>query len=614
MDDELNDDLPETVNDDEEQRGSISADLIRGHINTIILRTLYEHDKYGYEIINEIEEKSHGQYSMKQPTLYSALKRLEKQGYINAYWKTDEISQGGRRKYFTLTDSGREIAERNQAEWEYSRTVIDSLISEKNFDFSQQPPTAVDFKILKNSTSRVPLVRKNDDEDDDEEDEGNSLREVKFEEPSAAIPTVTETNANSDSITVNSDTVTEEKSEENQPAPLSSEAIGQTDSSPYELVQPAETIVNAAAADPYSLDTEPKPYIPPSDAAYVRTEEIQAEPAQPVVENEQPTPLPYAQSVGQTEQREPEPVMSEEERRRLHENYLRLISEPIEKKEASETPYADGLETDSLIYNNRPEPERDYRNLVNSLFVKTIKTPPVEEQPVQSGYDRRLIIEPVAPVEAEQVIPEPVAPVNYYGADENVTAESEAVRVQPEPVQAVQAEIPQRQTYSAVSTIRLEDAGAKANNDGLTVSTSDYTVSNAHKGRYNRGKTLFKSSLIIGVVMLLEFALCLIFKSKLGVPLSYPFVIFALACAQLLIFGVLFYADYGKTTRKPTSHTYLSSCIVVAIVAILVIYLFSLLIVDFSSAGDILAKIVIPCIIVLNVPLFATLFYVFCKK
>ena len=61
---------------DDSAKSAISADLIRGHINTIILRTLDERDKYGYEIMNEIEEKSHGQYTLKQPTLYSALKRL----------------------------------------------------------------------------------------------------------------------------------------------------------------------------------------------------------------------------------------------------------------------------------------------------------------------------------------------------------------------------------------------------------------------------------------------------------------------------------------------------------------------------------------------------------
>ena len=91
-----------------EGKNSISADLIRGHINTIILRSLYERDKYGYEIRAEINEKSHGQYTLKEPTLYSALKRLENQGYIQAYYKRDETSAGGRRKYFRLTDSGKD--------------------------------------------------------------------------------------------------------------------------------------------------------------------------------------------------------------------------------------------------------------------------------------------------------------------------------------------------------------------------------------------------------------------------------------------------------------------------------------------------------------------------
>ncbi|MGN1103721.1 MAG: PadR family transcriptional regulator, partial [Candidatus Coproplasma sp.] len=142
-----------------EENNSISADLIRGHINTIILRALLERDKYGYEIINDIESKSHGQYTLKQPTLYSALKRLENQGYIKAYWKTDEVTLGGRRKYFTLTESGKAITEKNLSEWEYSRTIIDSLISDKSFDFARPAPSAVDFTLLRDSVSRVPTAR-----------------------------------------------------------------------------------------------------------------------------------------------------------------------------------------------------------------------------------------------------------------------------------------------------------------------------------------------------------------------------------------------------------------------------------------------------------------------
>lgn len=120
----------------EEQNLGISADLIRGHINTIILRCLYDEDKYGYDIINEIEKKSGGMYTIKQPTLYSALKRLESLKYVESYY--GDVSNGGRRKYFSLTDLGKSITEQNLSEWEYSRTIIDSLISdgEAHYDFS----------------------------------------------------------------------------------------------------------------------------------------------------------------------------------------------------------------------------------------------------------------------------------------------------------------------------------------------------------------------------------------------------------------------------------------------------------------------------------------------
>lgn len=115
----------------------INSDLLRGNINTIILSALYSGDRYGYDIVSEIEQKSHGQFSIKQPTLYSCLKRLETQGYVSSYW--GEQSNGGRRKYFSLTDLGRQVFKQSQDDYEYSRTVIDKLISENKYDLGDQP-------------------------------------------------------------------------------------------------------------------------------------------------------------------------------------------------------------------------------------------------------------------------------------------------------------------------------------------------------------------------------------------------------------------------------------------------------------------------------------------
>ena len=70
----------------------IDSDLIRGHIDTIILNILAEGDRYGYEICKEVENKSKGSYELKQPTLYSCLKRPESHGLISPYWEATDTA------------------------------------------------------------------------------------------------------------------------------------------------------------------------------------------------------------------------------------------------------------------------------------------------------------------------------------------------------------------------------------------------------------------------------------------------------------------------------------------------------------------------------------------
>lgn len=104
----------------------ISADLIRGHIDTIILKLLSEQDMYGYQISKEILVRSNNAYELKEASLYSSVKRLEKDEFIKAYW--GEESQGGRRKYYQLTDSGKEQLDINLENWELAKQIIDLLL------------------------------------------------------------------------------------------------------------------------------------------------------------------------------------------------------------------------------------------------------------------------------------------------------------------------------------------------------------------------------------------------------------------------------------------------------------------------------------------------------
>lgn len=111
---------------------NIDSDLIRGNIDTIILKTMLNEDKYGLDIIKEVSDKSNGTYELKQPTLYSCLKRLENQGLISSYWVDSEI--GGKRHYYKLTDKGREFYNKKQEEWAKSKFIIDNLLSNFNYE------------------------------------------------------------------------------------------------------------------------------------------------------------------------------------------------------------------------------------------------------------------------------------------------------------------------------------------------------------------------------------------------------------------------------------------------------------------------------------------------
>ena len=110
-----------------EPKKIISSDIIRGHIDTMILRLLLEADHYGYQIFKLIIERSGGQYELKEPSMYAALRRLEQQGAIRSYWGNEE-TQGGRRRYYQILPLGENLYKNNREEWDFAKKVIEKLI------------------------------------------------------------------------------------------------------------------------------------------------------------------------------------------------------------------------------------------------------------------------------------------------------------------------------------------------------------------------------------------------------------------------------------------------------------------------------------------------------
>ncbi|MBN1891980.1 MAG: PadR family transcriptional regulator [Clostridiales bacterium] len=108
---------------------SITSDLLRGHTDTIILKHLLKNDSYGYEINKFIHEKTDGRYELKEATLYSSFRRLEEAGLISSYWG-DETT-GARRRYYTITGSGKKMYSKNIEDWNEAKEIIDELIKEE---------------------------------------------------------------------------------------------------------------------------------------------------------------------------------------------------------------------------------------------------------------------------------------------------------------------------------------------------------------------------------------------------------------------------------------------------------------------------------------------------
>jgi len=98
-----------------DDRKGIERELKRGSLELIVLHLLAPGEAYGYEIVSKLTERSSGALEVTDGTLYPVLYRLERAGFVAVRWETPE--RGVPRKYYRLTDTGRDELERLTQEW-----------------------------------------------------------------------------------------------------------------------------------------------------------------------------------------------------------------------------------------------------------------------------------------------------------------------------------------------------------------------------------------------------------------------------------------------------------------------------------------------------------------
>lgn len=117
------------MQEDSQASAAFTADLLRGHTDTIVLGVLRGGDGYGYEIHKAIRDATGGEYEIKEATLYASFRRLTKDGLTEPYWGDE--TQGGRRKYYRITDAGRAVYRRSVEDWLKTQAIINTLLNLK---------------------------------------------------------------------------------------------------------------------------------------------------------------------------------------------------------------------------------------------------------------------------------------------------------------------------------------------------------------------------------------------------------------------------------------------------------------------------------------------------
>jgi transcriptional regulator len=105
---------------------SENTDVIQGTLDMLILNTLSLQPLHGFGIARRIEQVSRGVFKVNPGSLLTALKRLERAGWLDSEWRRTEHSR--RAKYYRLTRAGRKQLEVEASDWNRRVSAVARLL------------------------------------------------------------------------------------------------------------------------------------------------------------------------------------------------------------------------------------------------------------------------------------------------------------------------------------------------------------------------------------------------------------------------------------------------------------------------------------------------------
>jgi PadR family transcriptional regulator len=104
----------------------MEGEMLKGHLDLIVLAALAGAPAHGYAIIEEIRRKSGHAFDLPEGTIYPALHRLEQAGFLSSRWTTAE--SGRKRRVYALTRSGHRALAERRAIWARFSDAIGGLL------------------------------------------------------------------------------------------------------------------------------------------------------------------------------------------------------------------------------------------------------------------------------------------------------------------------------------------------------------------------------------------------------------------------------------------------------------------------------------------------------
>src|SRR4051812_14312457 len=107
----------------------IDGDLLRGHLQNLLLSTLRKGEAHGFEILKRLEQAGSGALQLKEGSLYPALYKLEAAGLITGAWESNDTPRRGpRRRVYRLTPKGRRRLDEAREEFQQFASVIGGIL------------------------------------------------------------------------------------------------------------------------------------------------------------------------------------------------------------------------------------------------------------------------------------------------------------------------------------------------------------------------------------------------------------------------------------------------------------------------------------------------------